>query len=406
MSTLLIYKQRFLQPNYKSTPSKNAAHIEYIGTRPGVMKEPNAHSGLFGVADNQYKDVVSIAEGRIRALDQSKAGRNVYRSIISFTEEQARALQLNSLSDWKAYVKDQISAIAAANNIKPTNVEWLAAVHHKDGHPHVHIAFWDKQQTIQVPFVRKELVQKLRGTLIKNTYPQLYTEYTEAKAAAYKDLRDLARSEAMDYEAYLNNENIIQLLEERLPEEDIKSSSVMSVSELAGKPYMPEVLRRLYQLRLDLPQSGSLKYKLVSHEIKERINDIIKIALNDERIRIVFDRFISSKLDLKEMYTENEDELMKAQEHYTEKAFAVFGNQILRLMQRLHFDSMQTGDESPEAGDCMVAAGSIVDMLYQMSRITKQNYAHIHALQAAADSKNAKIEAAIKARDKGLGVEY
>ncbi len=406
MSALLIYKQRFLQPNYKSTPSKNAAHVEYIGTRPGVMKEPNAHSGLFGVADNQYKDVISIAEGRIRALEQSKAGRNVYRSIISFTEEQARALKLNTLSDWKAYVKDQITAIAAANNIKPTNVEWLAAVHQKDGHPHVHITFWDKQQQIQVPFVKKELVQKLRGAIIKNTYPQLYTEYSEAKDAAYKDLRKLARSEAMDYEAYLNNENIIQLLEERLPEGDIRSSSVISAAELVGKPYMPEILQKIYQLRIDLPQSGSLKYKIVSPEIKERIDDIIKIALKEERIRIVFDRFISSKLDLKEMYTENEGELMKAQEHYTKDAFAVFGNRLLQLMQRLHFDTVQTGAESPADGDCMVTAGSIVDMLYQMSRITKQNYAHIHALQAAVDSKNAKMEAAIKARDKGLGVEY
>ena len=36
--SILIYKQRHRHPNYKKTPKGNYAHIGYIATRPGAVK--------------------------------------------------------------------------------------------------------------------------------------------------------------------------------------------------------------------------------------------------------------------------------------------------------------------------------------------------------------------------------
>ena len=46
--SILVYKQRFKNPNYKSTASKNYAHIRYIATRPRVVKNKGMAHGLFG----------------------------------------------------------------------------------------------------------------------------------------------------------------------------------------------------------------------------------------------------------------------------------------------------------------------------------------------------------------------
>ena len=46
--SILIYKQRHRHPNYKKTPKGNYAHIGYIATRPGAVKNEGMRHGLFG----------------------------------------------------------------------------------------------------------------------------------------------------------------------------------------------------------------------------------------------------------------------------------------------------------------------------------------------------------------------
>ena len=54
-----MYKQRFNQPNFNSTVTKNQAHVAYIATRPGVMKHEGEAGGLFGVMNGEFKKVIS-----------------------------------------------------------------------------------------------------------------------------------------------------------------------------------------------------------------------------------------------------------------------------------------------------------------------------------------------------------
>ena len=46
--SILIYKQRHRHPNQKKTPKCNYAHIGYIATRPGAVKNEGMRHGLFG----------------------------------------------------------------------------------------------------------------------------------------------------------------------------------------------------------------------------------------------------------------------------------------------------------------------------------------------------------------------
>ena len=49
--SILFYKQRHRNPNFKDTAGANYAHIRYIATRPRVMKNEAGSHGLFGKLD-------------------------------------------------------------------------------------------------------------------------------------------------------------------------------------------------------------------------------------------------------------------------------------------------------------------------------------------------------------------
>ena len=89
----MVYKQRFKNPNYKSTASKNYAHVRYIATRPRVAKNEGMSHGLFGKLTpgsitefEDWRDVARLVYGN------SKKHITMYRSIISFDEETAAEL--------------------------------------------------------------------------------------------------------------------------------------------------------------------------------------------------------------------------------------------------------------------------------------------------------------------------
>lgn len=60
--SVLIYKQRHRHPNRKDTPKANYAHVRYIATRPGVIKNAECEHGLFGKL--QPGDITEFADWR------------------------------------------------------------------------------------------------------------------------------------------------------------------------------------------------------------------------------------------------------------------------------------------------------------------------------------------------------
>ena len=62
-------------------------------------------------------------------------------------KHEARLVEIDSIINW---VKYHISDIANGMNMKIENIEYLAAVHLKEGQPHVHIMWWDIQQQVLI----------------------------------------------------------------------------------------------------------------------------------------------------------------------------------------------------------------------------------------------------------------
>lgn len=183
----LMYKQRFQPINKSSTPDRNAAHIHYIATRPGVIYNKNNTHGLFGQLTGygitefyHWQQVADLVR------EQSQAGRNIYRSIISYTPEAAEKIDLNLRDNrtWQQLIRQQAKILARENNIQFKNLQWTAAVHAEADHPHCHIVFWDKEQDIAVNHIDPEKVNAIRRSLIRYTFADELQEYFAEKNEA------------------------------------------------------------------------------------------------------------------------------------------------------------------------------------------------------------------------------
>lgn len=99
--SILMYKQRFRNPNYRKTPKCNYAHIGYIATRPGASKNEGMRHGLFGkLSPGELQEFETWQEVAREVRELSYKNVNIFRSIISFAPETAAELELNDHKAW------------------------------------------------------------------------------------------------------------------------------------------------------------------------------------------------------------------------------------------------------------------------------------------------------------------
>lgn len=128
--SILIYKQRHRHPNYKKTPKGNYAHIGYIATRPGTVKNEGMRHGLFGKLEpGAVKEFDTWQEAARLVRELSYRRVNMYRGIISFSPETAAELGLSDHKAWEDYIDRHILTLAKFNGIRVQDLQWVAAHH-------------------------------------------------------------------------------------------------------------------------------------------------------------------------------------------------------------------------------------------------------------------------------------
>ncbi len=178
--SILIYKQRHRHPNYKKTPKGNYAHIGYIATRPGAVKNEGMRHGLFGKLEpGAVKEFDTWQEAARLVRELSYRRVNMYRGIISFSPETAAELGLSDHKAWEDYIDRHILTLAKFNGIRVQDLQWVAAHHNEKGHPHIHVVFWNKHQRTMVPFVHPSIPDKIRKQLIRDTFAERIKDYCE-----------------------------------------------------------------------------------------------------------------------------------------------------------------------------------------------------------------------------------
>lgn len=365
----IIYKQQHVGDNgRKFSASRNSHYVNYIGEREHAAKlidkkvkkteadelitydvqskdkekakydenidkvseemltEPE--NGLFGVINGEYSDSYSTVEMQKYVRKISTPHRNVFHSIFSFTPESAAEAGLNSLDDWEKWVKYHISDIATGMNMKIENIEYLAAVHLKEGQPHVHIMWWDIQHQVLINKVDPLICDKIRIDAIRSTYRDLFTEI-------------------------YNKEEIMR----RSMRKKIGEYTIQNVINGAADNYTSNIYAALYQLYRELPPKGQLKYKIISNthpEVARKLDELTHYIIdNNPTFKAQYDEICELRLMYNELLHSEETvygnfQITSYMKQVNDKIEKAVGNEILRIIkaekQAGHFNEWNSSD--------------------------------------------------------------
>lgn len=291
-----------------------------------MLTEPE--NGLFGVINGEYSDSYSTVEMQKYVRKISTPHRNVFHSIFSFTPESAAEAGLNSLDDWEKWVKYHISDIATGMNMKIENIEYLAAVHLKEGQPHVHIMWWDIHQQVLINKVDPLICDKIRIDAIRSTYRDLFTEI-------------------------YNKEEIMR----RSMRKEIGEYTIQNVIDGAADNYTSNIYAALYQLYRELPPKGQLKYKIINNthpEVARKLDELTHYIIdNNPTFKAQYDEICELRLMYNELLHSEESvygnfQITSYMKQVNDKIEKAVGNEILRIIkaekQAGHFNEWNSSD--------------------------------------------------------------
>jgi hypothetical protein len=325
----IIYKQQHVGSNgRKFSPSRNAHYVKYIGEREHVLKfshESNlvkymgerehatrhSDNGLFGYINGSFSDNYSTSEMQNYVRKISTSHRNVFHSIFSFTPESAEEAGLRTLIDWEEWVKFHICDISRNMKMKQENIEYLAAVHLKEGQPHVHIMYWDKEQKIRRNKVDPKICDNIRIDVIKDTYHSQFVQLREKENHLTSALRTEVNSTANN--AMLRN---------------------------ASDQNAEIVLQMLNSLYRKLPSKGRLVYAFMPQEIKEELNRLTRFIIDSsEQATQTYSELLHTRQIYNEMLHSSDTNwgrynLAKYKDRLCEDIEQQMGNVILKALSK------------------------------------------------------------------------
>ena len=335
--SILMYKQRFRPPNYKRTPKCNYAHIRYIATRPGASKNESMRHGLFGkLAPGELVEFESWQEvaREIRELSYKKV--NIFRSIISFTPQTAAELGLKDHQAWEEYIEKHIGILAQKNGISQKNLSWACAHHNEASHPHIHVAFWDKNQKTMKNFVKPQVADSIRIQLIKETFAERIEEYCKVKDKNKTELKEITEGLVKEFDDYMKS--IYPKEYKRLKEivGDIEADELANIpmEHLLNGINLSPLSISLFQLKEIMPKKGRLYYQLLPENVKQEVDILVADLKRDiPYIQGLIDEYAEIKSNLAMLYDTDPENINKHREKAVDEMDKLIANKLLGVVK-------------------------------------------------------------------------
>ena len=300
-------KIRCYNPNKSHAALKNLNYIVYIGTRPGVdltdvkldeltaiteeditPDEPSANSqyiyyiakrqnsqGLFG--NFEFNNITEVAH---EVRDVTDAGVNVYRGIVSLSEEDAVVLGYNQKDAWVKYMHSVMNDVGNSFGIPLTALKWCAAVHMEQGHPHCHYTFWRTDGKVMSSYIhvskQNEIREFLSGQMFKAEREMFLPEKNQYRDATIGAARSFMNSLDIDFNH----------IPERITQQQLQHMS-----------------SDLIELVNFLPGRGSLKYKLLPPKCKILVDKVVEDVIQIPAVNKEYTAYMKAVSDISKTYS-------------------------------------------------------------------------------------------------------
>lgn len=308
----IIFKQSFKPLQDARTPMLNQAHVRYIATRPGVMLNRDSGFGLWGQLPGQAEpqDQTDLA-GAIRAVGRASRQSTMLRCIVSVDGDTAVQHGLYQRQNWEDMVRQRlIPALCREMHMDPAGLHWLASMHYKAGHPHVHICYWDDSGRPLEPYLSPQ-----RFTLV--------SQRIRAACSAYLHGPEILADQRQQTE--ISQEMRRQLRASIL---QLNPHQALSLGRVRGRDELGE---GLYRLICTAPAKGRLAYRYVSADYKAQLNTWIRQVLAKEPFADLARQHAALAREVATLYGNSDVEarVAKAQE----KLHIALGNEVLGIVR-------------------------------------------------------------------------
>lgn len=326
----VILKISFKHPNMKKTPERNAEHLNYIASRPGVDKSltesdlqnelrkeikndpldnenyakyihqrPHSH-GLFGP-----DGVADLLEVRKEIMN---ARGYVWRCIISVREEDAKKVGYLEKSAWQDMLRNKVPDMAREMKIGIDNLKWVAAVHMEKGHPHAHVLIWEKVPEIRTGVISKKKLDNMRKLLADEIFAEERLLLLQEKNIMRDLIRDLAKNNISDAARLIRDVNATSE-EIRLIMNDV------NITSIAPKLYTDDELwlaDQLSKLATIMPGKGRIALKFMPQDVKEFVYSIADMILSKPEFAANLERCLKAVEEMTKIYTNQDVAIQKA----------------------------------------------------------------------------------------------
>lgn len=322
--SVIIYKQRHKSPNLKKTAELNRAHINYISTRPRVMKNQNMAHGLFGKLDiGAIKEFENLDEIKKLVFKNSQKGTILFRAVISMKDETKGELNLDDNNDWQRFAERNMHTIAEKNNIDVNHLSWVAAMHQELGHPHLHIAFWDNSEKIRNSFVSNKIPNAIRTELIRNNFKNKILDYMKAKDESVTSIREITSEMVTEFE------NALNVIDKKQYRKLMKNPNKNIHFDL-GDDKINELFNHVMNVKSVLPKKGRISYQFLDEKAKQTVDEAVKYILDtDDTIKYFAAEYVDSKINVAELYGNADDK----KEDYEKEVDKIIANKVIAMVR-------------------------------------------------------------------------
>lgn len=356
----LVTKIRCLSPNRKSTSIRNYNHLYYIATREGVDLQPlereitNFEQDMKNAAENdtyiKYISERPRSNGLFGNIDTNDVNavcnymkkisnkQCVFRGIISLGQEDAEDLNFTNKESWAKFLHENLPDIGEKFGISNTNLAWVGAFHNEQRHPHVHFMLWSeaKEQHIK-PFISIPQQHKCRELFSAQMFKQEREQYVRLKTE-FRDL--LTKSTQKD----------IKLEVDSLKQEVLGIPEYRSLSRI-NKQLLSDSRQKLLELVEAIPPGGSVKYRFMPPEVKEKINSLVSTILSKYELQDEYKKFLKYTEQMALTYSPTEKKQQVTLDKARKDIDTRLGNIVLdsvkelRTNKDLYFSVIETKSE-------------------------------------------------------------
>lgn len=269
----------------------------------------------------QDMDIDSLSKKEIKdyIYQKSKEKTNIYRGVISMSEEDAVLRGYDKRAKWEELMHNKIYEIARELNIKYMNTEWIASVHYEKGHPHLHFQVWDNRQGVNSYFITKEKQNRIRNTLIKYVAQEELQGYYETRDSIKENLRDKAIM--LELKAF----------DKRYCNKKIPYLSVDQVDKF---------YKDFLKIKKDVSKGNTYRYKYLSSENKIKVDELVTSMINlNYDLNAEYNQYLINSEKIGKLYGEKQTKAMK--ENAKDEIYNILGNQVLKAIKVMNYEKEQ-----------------------------------------------------------------